>query len=426
MEEKVELKRALGLFEVTLSGIGIILGAGIYALIGEAAGLAGNAVWMAFAISALVALFTGFSYAELSSMFPRASAEYEYTVQAFGRFLAFVIGWLITFSGVIGAATVALGFAGYFNALSGAPQVPSALILVALLSAVIFAGIKQSAWVAIVFTVVEALGLVFIIILGIPSLGSVDYLEMPFGFSGVFRASALIFFAFIGFEEIVKLSEEAKDPEKTIPRGLILAISACIVFYVLVALCSVSILGWQKLSQSAAPFADIAFAALGQNAALIISVMALFATTNTVLLMLLAVSRIVYGMAESGSLPGKLSRVHPVTRTPWIAILLSMGLCMAFVLLGDIVFVANVNNFTVFVTFAVINAALIVLRYRRPDVSRPFRVPLSLGRLPMLPVLGIIFNSFMLLQLSPKILAVGFGLTLLGGLAAILNLHKSR
>jgi len=175
------------------------------------------------------------------------------------------------------------------------------------------------------------------------------------------------------------------------------------------------------LSQSAAPFADIAFAALGQNAALIISVMALFATTNTVLLMLLAASRIVYGMAESGSLPRKLSRVHPVTRTPWVAILLSMGLCMAFVLLGDIAFVANVNNFTVFVTFAVINAALIVLRYRKPDVSRPFQVPLSLGRLPMLPVLGIIFNIFMLLQLSLQILTIGFGLTALGGLAAILR-----
>lgn len=118
MKGKVELKRALGLFEITLSGIGIIVGAGIYALLDEAAGLAGNAVWMAFALSALVALFTGFSYAELSSVFPRASAEYEYTAQAFGRFLAFVIGWLISFSGVIGAATVALGFAATFTPFS--------------------------------------------------------------------------------------------------------------------------------------------------------------------------------------------------------------------------------------------------------------------------------------------------------------------
>ncbi len=418
MEEKGELKRALGLFEVTLSGIGIILGAGIYALIGEAAGLAGNAVWMAFAISALVALFTGLSYAELSSMFPKASAEYEYTAQAFSRFLAFIIGWLISFSGVIAAATVALGFAGYLSALSGAPQMPSALVLVVLLSAVNFIGIKQSAWVVVVFTIIEALGLVFIIALGVPYLGSVDYLEMPFGFSGIFQASALIFFAFMGFEEMVKLSEETKDPERTIPRALILAVFACIVLYILVALCSVSILGWQKLSHSAAPFADIAFVALGQDASTIISVMALFATANSALLMLLASSRVVFGMAESGSLPRKLASVHPVTRTPWVAILLSMGSCMAFVLLDDIDFVANVNNFTLFITFVVVNAALIVLRYKRPEMSRPFRVPLSLGRLSLLPVLGIVFNIFMLLQLSSQVLTIGLALTALGGMAA--------
>lgn len=113
-----------------------------------------------------------------------------------------------------------------------------------------------------------------------------------------------------------------------------------------------------------------------------------------------------------------------IKQSAWVAILLAMGFCMAFVLLGDIAFVANVNNFTVFVTFAVINAALIVLRYRRPDTARPFRVPLSLGKLPLLPVLGIVFNIFMLLQLSLQVLAIGFGLTALGGLAAILRERK--
>jgi APA family basic amino acid/polyamine antiporter len=418
VEKKVELKRALGLWEVTLSGVGIILGAGIYALIGEAAGLAGNAVWIAFALSALVALLTGLSYAELSSMFPKASAEYEYTSQAFGRRLAFVIGWLIIFSGVIGAATVALGFAGYLNALFGASRIPSALILVVILSGIIFIGIKQSAWIAIIFTLIEALGLIIIIILGIPYLGSVDYLEMPFGMRGIFQASALIFFAFIGFEEMVKLSEETRDPEKIIPRGLILAIGSSIILYVLVAISAVSVLGWQDLSRSAAPFADIANVAFGRSASNVLSVMALFATTNTVLLMLLAASRIIYGMADSSSLPDVLGRVHSVTRTPWIAILASMVLCMGFVLLEDIALVANINNFTVFVTFITINLALIFLRYRKPEISRPFKVPLAAGLLPLLPLLGIILNAFMLIQLTPEVIAIGVGLTLLGILVA--------
>ncbi len=421
VEHRIELKRALGLWEVTLSGVGIILGAGIYALVGEAAGLAGNAVWMAFALSAIVALLTGLSYAELSSMFPLASAEYEYTAQAFGRRPAFVIGWLIIFSGAIGAATVALGFAGYFNALFGTPRIPSALVLVIILSAIVFSGIKQSAWLAIIFTLIEALGLVIIIILGIPSFGTIDYLEMPFGLEGIFRASALIFFAFIGFEEIVKLSEEAKDPERTVPKALILAITASIILYVLVALSAVSVLGWQALSRSDAPFADIANAAFGRSAVFALSVMALFATTNTVLLMLLAASRIVYGMASTSALPDVLSRVHPVTRTPWIAVLTSMVLCMAFVLIGDIAFVANVNNFTVFVTFIAINAALIFLRYSKPEIPRPFKVPMAIGRLPMLPLFGMILNAFMLIQLSTEVIAIGIGLTIIGILVAFVT-----
>ena len=427
MQGKVKLRRTLGLFEVTLSGIGIILGAGIYALIGEAAGLAGNAVWISFALSALVAVFTGLSYAELASMFPKASAEYEYTSQAFGRFPAFIIGWLIIFSGVIGAAAVSLGFAGYFQALTGVPLLPSALLLLAVLSAIISVGIKQSARLAIIFTAIEALGLVIIIILGIPYLGRVNLLEMsPLGFSGIFQASALIFFAFMGFEEMVKLSEETKDPEKNIPRGLMLAISASIVLYITVALSAVSVLGWERLSQSSAPFADIAYSALGANASTIISIIALFATTNTVLLMLLASSRIIYGMAQSGSLPQILANVHPQRRTPWTATLLSMALAMAFVSFQDIAFVANVNNFTIFVTFMVINAALIVLRYRKPEVYRPFQVPFSWGRFPLLPCLGIFFNTFMLAQLDWQVMAIGLGLMMLGGLAAMLNRRSIR
>ncbi len=422
MEKKVSLRRTLGLFEVTISGVGIILGAGIYALIGEAAGLAGNTVWISFALSALVAVFTGLSYAELASMFPKAAAEYEYTSQAFGRFAAFLVGWLIIFSGVVGAATVALGFAGYFRALTGAPLLPSALLLLAALSAVLFSGIKQSARLAIAFTAIEVLGLVFVILLGIPYLGSVNLLDLsPLGYSGIFQASALIFFAFIGFEEIVKLSEEAKDPEKNIPRALILAISASIVLYIMVALSAVSVLGWERLSRSSAPFADIAYFALGANASTIISIIALFATINTVLLMLLASSRIIYGMAHSGSLPGILASVHLRTKSPWTATLLSMILAMAFVFLEDIALAANVNNYTVFVTFIVINAVLIALRYRKPQMHRPFQVPLSWGRLPILPVLGIFFNAFMLAQLQWQVMAIGLCLTGLGGLAALLS-----
>ena len=229
MGGKIKLKRSLGLLEVTFSGMGVILGAGIYALIGEAAGLAGNAVWLSFVLAALVAVFTGLSYAELASLFPRASAEYEYIGQAFSRNWAFIIGWLIISSGVISTAAVALGFAGYFRAISGMPLVSSALLLIALLALVNLRRSQAVCLVGHLFYLDRIPGLVIIILIGLPILGSVDYLEMPFGFSGIFQAAALIFFAFIGFEEMVKLSEETREPEKTIPRALILAVSASII-----------------------------------------------------------------------------------------------------------------------------------------------------------------------------------------------------
>jgi len=216
------LKRELGLLEVTLSGVGIILGAGIYVLIGQAAGLAGNALWLAFGLSAIIALLTGLSYAELSSMFPKAGAEYDYVANAFNKRLAFVIGWLVFLSGVLAAATVALGFAGYFAALTSVPLIISAVVLLVLLTVLLGYGVKETARVAVIATLIEAAGLVLIIALGLPHLGSVNYWEMPQGFSGLFAASALIFFAYQGFESMVKFSEETRSPETTVPKALVL------------------------------------------------------------------------------------------------------------------------------------------------------------------------------------------------------------
>ncbi len=425
MSQKVELKRELGLLEITLSGVGIILGAGIYALIGKASVMAGNAVWLSFALSASVAIFTGLSYAELSSMFPGASAEYQYTRSAFGRRLAFIIGWLIIFSGIIGASTVALGFGGYFNAFFKISSLLSAFVLIIALSFLMFYGIKESARFVVVATLIETAGLILIIFIGFPYLGRVDYFEMPQGIAGVFQASALVFFAYTGFESIVKLSEETKAPEKTIPRGLILAIFFSIILYILVAISAVSVLGWETLGRSEAPFADLAFSAFGSNAFIILTMIALFATANTVLMMMLGSSRIIYGMAGYSILPRILATVHPSRRTPWVAIFTTMALSLLFIFAGDIAFVANVANFTLFVTFFVINAAMIMLRYKEPQASRPFRVPFSTGKFPLPPLLGILFCIFMLLQLEVKVFLMGTVLVVLGWLLSLVDMKRN-
>ncbi|MDI6718556.1 MAG: amino acid permease [Methanomicrobiales archaeon] len=426
MPRDTELKRELGLFEVTFAGTGIILGAGIYALLGEGAALAGNAVWLAFLISAGIALFTGLSYAELSSMFPRASAEYEYTAQSFGRKIAFIVGWLIILSGVIASATVAVGFGGYVADLFSVSPIPSAILLIAALSLLLCIGVRESASVAVVFTLIEAGGLIFIAVVGIPYLGRVDYFEMPSGVDGLLQASALLFFAYLGFEEIVKMSEEAREPEKTIPRGLMLALLTSIVLYIAASISAVSVTGWQMLSATAAPFSVVAQVAVGDLGSVLLSAIALFATANTVLLMMYAASRIIYGMAESFSLPRVLARVHPVRRTPWVAILVIAVFTILFVFAGDIGFIANLTNYTLFVAFIAINGAVIVLRFTRPLMIRPFRVPLSVGAFPLVPLFGILSSILLLVQLDAVVLLIGVIITLIGAVIAFANIRYGR
>ncbi|MBN2251157.1 MAG: amino acid permease [Candidatus Altiarchaeota archaeon] len=407
------LSRELGLWEVALSGVGIILGAGIYALIGEAAGLAGNAVWMSFIVSAFVAVFTGLSYAELSSMYPKADAEYEYVKNGFGGKAAFVIGCLVALGGLIAASTVAVAFAGYLNALVEIePLIASALLLTAA-SLILLAGIRQSASVAILFTLIEMAGLLIIIWIGLPHIGSVDYLDMPKGLSGVMHAAALIFFAFIGFEDIVKLSEETRRPEKNVPRGLLMAIAISILLYVSVAIAAVSAADWEELGKSKAPFADIAGSALGRDASTVLALIALFSTSNTVLLLLLSSSRMTYGMAGSGALPRMLSYVNERTRTPWNATLAVTLLSILFLYAGDLGALAGLTNYMVFLTFTFVNAAVLLLRYKNPEIKRPFRVPLNLGRAPLPAAFGLMTSLILLIALDTQAILTGTLLTLL-------------
>ena len=222
------LKKELSIWQTTFAGVGIILGAGIYVLIGSAAGMAGNALWLSFLLAAFVAAFTGLSYAEFSSLYSKDEGEYIYAEHSFSKRIGFLVVWLIFFEGVISAAAVALGFGGYFaNLFSNIFSLPVflvALVLVVILSLINYHGIEQSSWLNIFCTSVETLGLLFIIFMGIPKIGSVNLLEMPNGFSGVSTAAALIFFAFIGFEAIIKLAEETKSAKKVIPKALVLSI----------------------------------------------------------------------------------------------------------------------------------------------------------------------------------------------------------
>ncbi|MEX0861353.1 APC family permease [Nitrosopumilus sp.] len=423
-----ELKRHMGLFHITMYGVGLILGAGIYVLIGEATAFAGNSVWISFLLGTIVAMFAGLSYAELTALFPKAAAEYTFVKHAFkNNFLAFIIGWLTAITSMITAATVSLGFGGYFAQFIDLPITVSAILLIGVLSIVNFIGIKESAWANTIFAIITAGGLILIIFLGMTfeTTESIDYFEMPNGTIGIVLAFVLIFFAFIGFEDMANVAEEVKKPKKTLPRAIILSVLITGIIYILVSLSVVRIINWEELGQSAAPLATVAEKSLGVEGSILLSAIALFATASTVLITLVAGSRILYGMAHNKSLHLSLSKIHSKTKTPWIAVIGILITSAAFTIIGDIVIVANITVFAVVITFAMINLSVIVLRYTEPTLERTFRVPINIGKFPILPLFGFGVTVYMAIQFEMEVMLAGLGIIVAGGLFYIIFNRKN-
>jgi APA family basic amino acid/polyamine antiporter len=280
-----------------------------------------------------------------------------------------------------------------------------------------WAGIRETVWTAIVFTLIEVGGLVFIIAIGVPHMGDVDLLDAKGGAAGIFSGAALVMFAFIGFEQVATLAEETRDATRTIPRALVLSLIVTTSLYLLVAVASVSVLGWETLSGSDAPLAAVTAEVLGDRASDYLAVVALFSTGNTVLLLIVAASRLIYGMADTGTLPRFLAWVHPRMNTPARAIGLSLLVSLGFALSGDIGLVAGATNFAVFIGFAAVSLSLIILRYTQPDVPRQYRAPLNVGRFPLMPLIALGAVAFMMANLDGDALLIGGGLFISGVVA---------
>ena len=405
-ESAPSLRRVLGLLEVTAGGVGIIIGAGIYVLLGAATAEAGALVWLAFLCAATLSALTGLSYAELSSMFPSAAGEYEYTRHAFPEWVAFGVGWTMIVGLVVAAATVSIGFARYVGYFTDAGTRGPSLALLVAVSAVAVAGIKQSARLTVVLTAVQVGGLVFVALIGLPHVGDVDLFRGP-GLGGLLGASALVFFAFIGFDEVITLAEETRDPTRTVPRGLLLALGLSAALYVAVAIAAVSVLGADALAASPRPLADVMARVLGDRGATMVAAIAVLTTTNTTLLALTAASRMLYGMATRGAMPRAFGVVHPDRRTPVRAILAVTLGAMVFAAVGEFATIAAVTDFAVYVVFLAVNATVILLRRRRPELPRPFVVGGAIGAVPVLPVLALAAVALMMAQLQPLALLIG-------------------
>ena len=409
------LKREAGLFQVVAYGVGNIIGAGIYVLVGEAAGLAGGLIWLAFLVGAVIALFTGLSYAELSSMFPRAASEYVFLGKAYGnRLLAFLTEWTMLATETVAAAAVAIGFAGYLTSEVNVPEVPTAAILLIVLTLIAMGGVRGSLRLNTVLSLVAIAGLAIVVFAGIGKFGVVSYTSSPTGLMGVIGAAALVFFAYIGFDNMSNISEETKEPEKTIPRGLLIAVGITTILYVLVGIATVSLASLEGLASSDAPLAYAVSAPLGPFAYDLLAVIALLTTFNTVLVLLIVSSRIVYGMAREGALPKFLGKLNKRTRTPVVASVLILAITLVFLPLGKVGMIAKVTSFGSLVTFALVNIALLHLRRVAPHLRRPFKAPGSIRWLSLTAILGVISCIALLTQFDALSVTLGLALPFSG------------
>ena len=398
--KRPELHRSIGPVQLALYGLGSMLGAGIYGLIGKAAGQVGNAVWLAFVVALVAALLTALSYASLGSRYPRAAGAAYVTERAFGLpLLSFVVGLALVCSGLTSVATQSRVFAANLAVLFNLESIPLwwlALGFLLVLAGIVFRGIRESMWVNVLCTLVEASGLILVVAVGLSHWGSVDLLEMPPAAVDqgewliLMQGAVLTFFAFIGFEDTLNVAEECRDPQRTIPLGLVLAMSMAAVLYIAIAVTAVSVVPWAELAAAPGPITEVVRRAAPLIPPIVFTGITLFAVANTALVNYVTASRLIYGMAHQGLLPLRFGDVHAERRTPHVAILALFLVAMPLALFGTIAELAAATVLLLLLVFAVVNAALFVLKRRPGEKHGYFEIPLAVPAIGALVCLVLV------------------------------------
>jgi basic amino acid/polyamine antiporter, APA family len=381
------LKRSMTGKMLFLYILGDVLGSGIYVLIGLVAGEVGGAFWAAFGVGVVVALVTGFAYAELSTKYPRAAGAALYVHLAFkNRFFTFVVTFCMLAATMAATGALALAFGGdYFHEFAAVPTTLVALVFVALLAVVNFRGITESSVTNAVMTVVEVTGLVIILAIGAAAIvmGDADYSEPMQITEGanpllaILGGAALAFFAMTGFENASNVTEEVKNPIKDMPKALLGGISVAGLLYLLVALSTALVVPTSQIAGSESALLTVVEEGPFPIPVLVFSAIALIAVTNTALVTLVTQARIMYGMAREGGVPAMFGRVHVTRRTPWVAIIFTTVVVMALLLTANVERLATVTVVFLIFIYGLVCAAALKLRRERVE-HQHYKAPTAL------------------------------------------------
>jgi basic amino acid/polyamine antiporter, APA family len=409
------LKRALGALDLTALGIGAIIGAGIFVLTGVAAArLAGPGVTLSFVVSGFACAMAALCYAEFAAMIPVAGSAYSYSYATMGELVGWIIGWDLILEYAVGAAAVAVGWSGYLRviltgiginlpaALTHAPgSAPGAIIdlpallIVLVISAILVAGISESARLNSIIVAIKLAAVGIVILVGIFYVRPANWRPFaPFGWHGIMKGAAVIFFAYIGFDAVSTAAEEVIEPQRNLPLGIIASLLICTVLYIIVAGVVTGMTPYKTIDINA-PLAS-AFVNQGLNfLSAIVSLGAVAGLTSVLLVLLLGQSRIFFAISRDGLLPPLFSRIHPRFRTPYIPTIITgiaVGLTAAFLPIQDIAELTNIGTLFAFVLVCI---GVWILRRVHPGLRRPFVTPL----VPLVPILGVVFCGYLMASL---------------------------
>ena len=414
------LKRSLSLVEIIFFSVSIIVGAGIYSLIGLAAGFAGNGVWLSVVIAGITTILTGISFAEMSSMFPKTTGYYMLLREAFrefeGKTWGFTVEWMMIAASIFAMATISIAFSQYLSSVFPVDAVLVSILLIMVSGVISYIGIRESVKIALLLSLVEILGLVLVIILGIFfTKTDISKFSDFSSFRGVFVGASLIFFAYTGFELIPAETEETVSSRKVVPKAIVASIGISMVLYVLVSVAIMNMGDPKNISNSLAPLSEILKPRFGSTIASIVWISALFATASTVLGVMITSSRLIFGLAKSKMLPSSLSSIEHKHKTPYIAILISVIFASSIVyILKDLTSVAELANLMNLVAFMLVNVSIVILRFYKPHLERDFKVPFSIKNIPILPIIATVLIGFIIYQFTPKTWIYGAVIIIIG------------
>lgn len=383
---KVELKRTLGLFDATAIGVGAIIGAGIFVVLGIAVGYAGPAVIVSIIIAGIVAMFTALSFAELSSAIPKEGGTYEFAYEMISPFAGFISGSLWLFAQTVAGTAVSLGLASYFVAVFPFFPLKAVAVSAALLLTVLnLFGMKYSAAVNNILVLTKILILCAFAAVGVFYINPQNYAQFtPNGFFGVLQGASFIFFAYLGFARIAALGEEVKNPKRTLPLSILLALAISLALYAVTGFVATGLQSYRLLAVSGSPIADAASKTGNITLVGAVTFGALVATASVLLTNLLGLSRVSFAIARNGQLPESLAKIHSRLGTPYISILITGTLMSVLALVLDLKQSAAITSFSLLFTHVILHISAIRLRKKKPDM-KTFKAPLY----PLIPCLGL-------------------------------------